>query len=53
VLARAPHAYVAVETSASEAPVIVSLHDPTALPGVGATVALSWSAEDAVVLESA
>ncbi len=47
------HVRVAVETSASDQPVIVALHDPTALPSVGMTVALSWSAEDAVVLESA
>jgi spermidine/putrescine ABC transporter ATP-binding subunit len=47
------HVRVAVETAASDEPVIVALHDPTALPSVGMTVALSWSAEDAVVLESA
>jgi spermidine/putrescine transport system ATP-binding protein len=46
------HVRVAVETAASEAPVIIALHDPSALPDVGATVALSWSGEDAVVLES-
>jgi ABC-type Fe3+/spermidine/putrescine transport system ATPase subunit len=46
------HVRVAVETAASEAPVIIALHDPSALPDVGATVALSWSAEDAAVLES-
>jgi spermidine/putrescine transport system ATP-binding protein len=46
------HVRVAVETSASEAPVIVALHDPTALPDVGAAVKLSWSAEDAAVLEA-
>ena len=47
------HVRVAVETAASKAPVIVTLHDATALPSVGMTVALTWSAEDAVVLESA
>jgi spermidine/putrescine transport system ATP-binding protein len=47
------HVRVAVETAASDAPVIVALHDPTALPDLGTTVALSWSAEDAAVLESA
>jgi spermidine/putrescine transport system ATP-binding protein len=46
------HVRVAVETAASEAPVISALHDPSALPAVGATVALWWSAEDAAVLES-
>jgi spermidine/putrescine transport system ATP-binding protein len=47
------HVRVAVETSASDAPVIVALHDSATLPEVGTTVALSWSADDAVVLESA
>jgi spermidine/putrescine transport system ATP-binding protein len=46
------HVRVAVDTGAAEAPVIIALHDPSALPAVGATVALSWSAEDAAVLES-
>jgi spermidine/putrescine ABC transporter ATP-binding subunit len=47
------HVRVAVETSASDAPVIVSLRDATALPAVGDEVALSWSAADGVVLEAA
>jgi spermidine/putrescine transport system ATP-binding protein len=46
------HVRVAVETGATDAPVILALYDPSALPAVGATVALSWSAEDAAVLES-
>src|SRR5690349_8851693 len=46
------HVRVAVDTAASEAPVIVALHDSSALPAVGATVALVWAAEDAAVLES-
>jgi hypothetical protein len=46
------HVRVAVEKPASEAPVILALHDPSTLPAVGATVALSWAAEDATVLES-
>ena len=45
------HVRVAVATAASEAPVVIALHDPSTLPPVGATVALSWSAEDAAVLE--
>jgi ABC-type Fe3+/spermidine/putrescine transport system ATPase subunit len=46
------HVRVAVETAASEAPVIVALNDASALPAVGSAVSLSWSAEDAAVLES-
>jgi spermidine/putrescine transport system ATP-binding protein len=45
------HVRVAVDTAASEAPVVIALHDPSTLPPVGASVALSWSAEDAAVLE--
>ena len=46
------HVRVAVETAATDAPVILALYDPSALPAVGATVALSWSPADAAVLES-
>jgi spermidine/putrescine transport system ATP-binding protein len=45
------HVRVAVETAASDAPVIIALYDPSGLPSVGAAVALSWAAEDAAVLE--
>jgi spermidine/putrescine transport system ATP-binding protein len=47
------HVRVAVETKASEAPVIVALHDTSALPGVGDAVALAWAAADGIVLEAA
>src|SRR5579862_1295348 len=47
------HVRVAVETGAAEAPVIVALHDPSALPAVGDTVGLGWAAGDSVVLEAA
>jgi ABC-type Fe3+/spermidine/putrescine transport system ATPase subunit len=47
------HVRIAVETGASDAPVIVALHDPSALPQPGDSVALSWAAGDGVVLESA
>jgi spermidine/putrescine transport system ATP-binding protein len=46
------HVRVAVETAATDAPVILALNDPSALPPVGATVALSWAAEDAAVLDA-
>jgi spermidine/putrescine transport system ATP-binding protein len=47
------HVRVAVETGAADAPVIVALHDPSALPAVGDTVGLAWAAGDSVVLEPA
>jgi len=47
------HIRVAVETAASDAPVIIALYEASALPAIGATVTLSWPAEDAAVLESA
>jgi spermidine/putrescine ABC transporter ATP-binding subunit len=46
------HVRVAVETPAADAPVIVALHDPSALPRVGDVVTLSWAAGDVVALES-
>jgi spermidine/putrescine transport system ATP-binding protein len=45
------HVRVAVETGAADAPVIVAMHDPSALPAVGDNVGLAWSAGDSVVLE--
>jgi len=45
------HVRIAVETGAAEAPVIVALHDPSALPAVGDGVGLAWSTGDSVVLE--
>jgi len=42
---------VAVETRASEAPVIVALRDAASLPAVGDEVALSWPATEGIVLE--
>jgi spermidine/putrescine transport system ATP-binding protein len=47
------HVRVAVETRASDAPVIVALHDASALPGVGDVVGLTWAAGDGIVLEAA
>jgi hypothetical protein len=47
------HVRIAVETGAAEAPVIVALHDPSALPAVGDNVGLAWSSGDSVVLEPA
>jgi spermidine/putrescine transport system ATP-binding protein len=47
------HVRIAVETGAAEAPVIVALHDPSALPAVGDSVGLAWSSGDSVVLEPA
>jgi spermidine/putrescine transport system ATP-binding protein len=47
------HVRVAVQTRAAEAPVIVALHDAAALPAVGDTVALAWTAADGIVLEAA
>jgi hypothetical protein len=46
------HVRVAIETPAADAPVIVALHDPSALPRVGDVVTLSWAAGDVVALES-
>ena len=42
---------VAVETAASEAPVIVAIHDEAAVPQVGDGVSLRWQAADGIVLE--
>ena len=42
---------VAVETAASEAPVIVAIHDEAAVPQVGDGVSLRWHAADGIVLE--
>ncbi|MGH3001954.1 MAG: ABC transporter ATP-binding protein [Gaiellaceae bacterium] len=47
------HVRVAVETRASEAPVVVALHDGSALPQVGDEIRVTWAAADGVVLESA
>ena len=47
------HVRVALETRASDAPVIVALHDTSALPAVGDTVGLVWAAADGIVLEAA
>jgi spermidine/putrescine transport system ATP-binding protein len=47
------HVRVAVQTRASDAPVIVALHDTAALPAVGDTVGLAWTAADGIVLEAA
>jgi ABC-type Fe3+/spermidine/putrescine transport system ATPase subunit len=46
------HVRVAVDTPASDAPVVVALHDASALPAVGETVGLTWSAADGIVLEA-
>jgi ABC-type Fe3+/spermidine/putrescine transport system ATPase subunit len=43
---------VAVETAASDAPVIVALHDAASVPAVGDDVSLSWTADDGIVLEA-
>ena len=43
---------VAVETPASDAPVIVALHDATTIPDVGDEVTLAWTAADGIVLEA-
>jgi spermidine/putrescine transport system ATP-binding protein len=43
---------VAVETSASEAPVIVALHDTSSVPPVGEAVALNWAAAEGLVLDA-
>jgi len=43
---------VAVETPASDAPVIVALHDAASVPAVGDDVSLSWTADDGIVLEA-
>jgi len=46
------HVRIAVETPASDAPVIVALHEATTVADVGDEVALSWSAADGIVLEA-
>ncbi len=46
------HVRIAVETPASDAPVIVALHEATTAADVGDEVALSWSAADGIVLEA-
>ena len=46
------HVRVAVETKAAEAPVIVALHDSSALPAVGDAVGLGWAPGDGIVLEA-
>ncbi len=46
------HVRIAVETPASDAPVIVALHDATTVAEVGDEVALSWAAADGIVLEA-
>jgi spermidine/putrescine ABC transporter ATP-binding subunit len=45
------HLRVAVETKASEAPVVVALHDASAQPAVGDVVGLAWAPADGIVLE--
>ena len=46
------HVRVAVQTQASEAPVVVALHDASALPAVGNEVTLTWAPADGIVLEA-
>jgi spermidine/putrescine transport system ATP-binding protein len=43
---------VAVETKASENPVVVALHDTSAVPSVADEVALVWAAAEGLVLEA-
>jgi ABC-type Fe3+/spermidine/putrescine transport system ATPase subunit len=44
---------VAVEIPGSDAPVMVALHDAVAVPAVGDTVGLSWTADTGIALEAA
>jgi spermidine/putrescine transport system ATP-binding protein len=44
---------VAVETVASESPVMVALHDAVVVPQVGDSVGLSWTVETGIALEAA
>jgi hypothetical protein len=43
---------LAVETIAAEAPVMVALHDAVAVPAVGDSVGLSWTADTGIALEA-
>jgi len=43
---------VAVQTQASESPVMVALRETASPPHVGDAVSLAWSAEDGIVLEA-